>query len=520
MKKLCRLTSENIDVISEDIASFLKKQKQTKDNILKARLSAETTMLRWMEAMPEDTNIAINCFVSFGRPIIRLTMVGECCDPVTAINVVGDYFSKIQGNLGIATSFKYINKLNVFDIKLPFSNFSTWQKNVCAIVLAVLTWAAFHCLAPEIGTFVNTNFIIPTFKMILGLLKALASFMVFFNMLNAVCNMGDLSTLSKLGFGLIKYSEKTNIVTLFLIFGVCFFAFDVVDLNQTISVGALGEIYKIFLNIVPLSLIEPFVTGNTLQILFISMFGGILLLMLGQQTSNTIKNISELNVLFMSAISRFSAVIPLIVYLSFSSLLLSDKFAVLLNMWKIPVVVYSIGLAWVFGHTVFAAWSNGFDLKKHFARVMPVSLLAYTTSSTMPCIPLMTKTLTEEGVEPNYRDFALPLSQILCSNGIAISMATVAMGLAEMAGMKLSLSTFVITMISVFLLAQTVPPVTGASISIMILILAQINIPQELIAPFISIDFFLNMMRTCVGKTAVMNNVFACAKKEGKITEK
>ncbi|MBQ0068025.1 MAG: hypothetical protein KBS60_07610, partial [Phascolarctobacterium sp.] len=188
MKKLCRLTSENIDTFSEDIASFLKKQKQTKDNILKARLSAETTMLRWMEAMPEDTNIAINCFVSFGRPIIRLTMVGECCDPVTAINVVGDYFSKIQGNLGIATSFKYINKLNVFDIKLPFSNFSTWQKNVCAIVLAVLTWAAFHCLAPAIGTFVNTNFIIPTFKMILGLLKALASFMVFFNMLNAVCN--------------------------------------------------------------------------------------------------------------------------------------------------------------------------------------------------------------------------------------------------------------------------------------------------------------------------------------------
>ncbi|MBQ0067043.1 MAG: hypothetical protein KBS60_02470, partial [Phascolarctobacterium sp.] len=72
----------------------------------------------------------------------------------------------------------------------------------------------------------------------------------------------------------------------------------------------------------------------------------------------------------------------------------------------------------------------------------------------------------------------------------------------------------------VFLLAQTVPPVTGASISIMILILAQINIPQELIAPFISIDFFLNMMRTCVGKTAVMNNVFACAKKEGKIETK
>lgn len=519
MKKICDLTAENVDLLSEEIATFLKKQKQTKDNILKARLSAESTLLVWQENMPEGTKVAINCFVSFGRPIIRLTMVGKKCNPTQSTNEVEDYFSKIQGNLAIANNFKYVNKLNVFDIKLPFSNFSTWQKNICAIVLAVLTWAIFYFISPEIGKFINTNFIIPTFKMILGLLKALASFMVFFNMLNAVCNMGDLSTLSKLGFGLIKYSEKTNLVTLLLIFGVGFFTFDVVDLNQSISVGALGEIYKIFLNIVPLSLIEPFVTGNTLQILFISMFGGILLLMLGQQTSTTIKCIGELNVLFMSAISRFSAVIPLIVYLSFTSLLLSDKFAVLLNMWKIPVVVYCVGLAWVFGHTVFAAVSSGFDLKKHFARVMPVSLLAYTTSSTMPCIPLMTKTLTEEGVEPNYRDFALPLSQILCSNGIAISMATVAMGLAEMAGIKLSLSTFIITMISVFLLAQTVPPVTGASISIMILILAQINVPQELIAPFISIDFFLNMMRTCAGKTSVMNNVFACAKKENKMAE-
>ena len=77
---------------------------------------------------------------------------------------------------------------------------------------------------------------------------------------------------------------------------------------------------------------------------------------------------------------------------------------------------------------------------------MPISLLAFTTGSTAACIPAMNKTLKDEGVNLNYRDFALPLCQILCPAGIVIYLIVDAMGAGEVAGIKLSLFAFITLM--------------------------------------------------------------------------
>lgn len=517
MSDYFELTNENIDKISEQAVGYLKKCKQRKEDILRARLTLETALLYWQEQLPAGYQARIKCFNHFGRPVLRLTMVGDCINPLKQSEGVDEFFEKMQGNLGAAVTFRYVKNLNIVDIKLPMNTLNSWQKNILALVVSVLTWAVFNFFIPDWGPMFLSGFVTPTFKMLLGLMKALASFMVFFNVLNAVCNMGDVGTLSKLGLHLIKREEMANAATVFLAFAVGVCAFDVIDFSAAGSGGVFGEIYKIILGIAPASLIQPFVNGNTLQILFMSVAGGVLLLMLNGQMPNSVKVVGELNAFFMMAISRFCALIPLIVYLSFTSLLLSGKLFMLAQIWKIPAVMYLVEIIWIVGFTVFTAWQMGFDLKKHVKRLMPVTMLAYITSSTIPCIPLMTKILTEEGVDPDYRDFALPLSQILCSSGIAISMAIVALGLEEMAGLHLSLTAFCLTVLSVFMLSQTVPPVPGSSISIMTLILMQNNIPQECIALWVSIDFFLNMMRTCCGKTTVMNCVLACAKSAGKM---
>lgn len=517
MQKTCLLTTENIDVLSADIHEFLKKQKQQKEHIIKARLSAEAALLRWLEGGYQDKEITLECNVKFGRPVVRLLVVGEQLDPLEVKDEYDDFVNVLQENLGNTVTYSYARKNNVVEIKLPFKPFAMWQKNIVAVILAVITWGIISFTIPSIAPVLNNQFITPTFKMLMGLLKALASFMVFFNVLNAICHMGDVDTLSKLGVSLIKKAEKSNFSATVLIGIVGYFAFDVVSTDGSVSVGVFGDIYKMLLNIVPNSLVQPFINGNSLQILFIAVCGGILLLILGQQAQTTFKSVGELNSLFMMAIVRSCTFIPLVVYLSFTSLLLSDKFSLLLKMWKIPTVVYGVGITFFFLEFLYIATKNKFNFSNYFGKIFPVALLGYTTASTMPCIPLMTKTLKEGGVRDNYRDFALPLCQILCPSGIIISMSTVAMGLAEMAGIKLSLSTYVVIMFSVFLLAQTVPPVTGASISVMILILAQINVPQEFIAPFVSIDYFLNMMRVAVNKASAMNVVFDAAKQEGEM---
>lgn len=517
MKKEYVLTTANIDHISEDIDAFLKNQKQVKENKIRARLSAETALLRWLEKGYEGHKVLVDCFVRFGRPILRLMLTGASFNPLEVEEEEENYFAIIQENLACVTTFRHVHGVNILDVKLPFNAVATWQKNIFAMLLSVISWALLSFIAPDFGVVLNKAVITPTFKMLLGVLAALASFMVFFNVLNAICHMGDLTTLSQLGKGLLKQTEQANFLVAVITFIVGYFIFDVVNLNGAVDMGMFAEIYKMFLNIAPNSFVQPFVTGNTLQIMFMAVFGGILLLILSQQTPVITKAVNELNSLFMMAISRFGALTPLIVYLSFTSLLLSGKIYMLTKIWKIPAVVYILGILWSVVYTIYIALRTHTDVKKYFMENFAVFLLGYSAASTAPCVPLMNKTLEEQGVDTNYRDFALPLCQIICPCGIIISMGTVAMGLAEMAGLKLPLSTFLIILFSVFLLAQTVPPVTGASISVMILILAQINVPQDFVALFVSIDYFLNMMRVGASKSSAMNSVYSCAYDEGKI---
>lgn len=517
MEKTYFLTSENIDSISEEIAEFFKGKKQLAENVIRARLSVETALLHWLENGCENNEAVLQCRMWFGRPQIRVKMTGPEVNPLEDTGNSDDYFNILWTNLRNIVTYSYARQTNVVEIKLPFKSLPMWKQNMAAIICAIVTWGFVNVLGPAWGDALDTQVISPTFKMLLNLLKALASFMIFFNVVNAICHMGDVNTLSRLGMGLIKRAEKYNFAAMVMIVFITYLFFDVVSFRGMANDGVFGEIYKMLLNIVPESFVEPFITGNIMQISFVAVSGGILLLILGQQAQTTFKFVEEMNNLFMMAIARFCIIIPLVVYLSFTTLLLNDKFGLLLQMWKIPVVHYTAGIIFIFLQTLFVAWKNGFEIRDYFGKIFSVSMLAFVTASTMACIPLMIKNLTEGGVDEHYRDFALPLCQILCPAGIVIYLIVDAMGAGEVAGIKLSLFAFITLMFSVLFLAQTVPPVYGGAIAAIFLVLSQLNIPQELITICISMDFFLDMMTTSVSKTNVMNTVFDAAKQEGKL---
>lgn len=517
MEKTYSLTSENIDSISEDIAEFFKGKKQLAENVIRARLSVETALLHWLENGCENNEVVLQCRMWLGRPQIRVKMAGPEVNPLGVTDDYENYFNILWTNLRNIVTYSYARQTNVVEIKLPFKSLPMWKQNMAAIICAIVTWGFVNVLGPAWGDVLDAQVISSTFKMLLNFLKALASFMIFFNVVNAICHMGDVNTLSRLGMGLIKRAEKYNFAAMVMIVFITYLFFDVVSFRGMANDGVFGEIYKMLLNIVPESFVEPFITGNIMQISFMAVSGGILLLILGQQAQTTFKFVEEMNNLFMMAIVRFCTIIPLVVYLSFTSLLLNDKFSLLLQMWKIPVVLYATGIIFIFLQTLFVVWKNGFKVSDYFDKILSVSMLAYATASTMACIPLMTKNLTEGGVDEHYRDFALPLCQILCPAGIVIYLIVDAMGAGEVAGIKLSLFAFITLMFSVLFLAQTVPPVYGGAIAAIFLVLSQLNIPQELITICISMDFFLDMMTTSVSKTNVMNTVFDAAKQEGKL---
>lgn len=521
MGKSYFLTTENIDVISEEVFKFLQEQKLVKEDVIRARLSVETALLQWLEHGNEGREVTVECTKRFHRPVIRLVMEGPMCNPVhfSEQDDALEYVTTLQGNLGLSVVYEYDRGRNLYDVKLPLPAMGSTLKMALAIVASLLTWQLMQFAPANVTAGICANVIDPTFNMLVGLIAAVTTLLIFFNVCSAICGMGNLNTLSELGGGVMKRAQLHNVVWLIVGTVVAALTFGVVDYSGGLTLSMLGDIYKMALGVVPGSVLEPFVSGNTLQVLFLAACSGILVLILGQQIRHLTDVIREVNIFLMTAISYFCYVVPVIIYLSFTGILLSGEFDSFMNSWKTMAVAYGVGLFAIFGETLWCALESKFDIKQHFARVLQVTVLAFTTASTAACIPLMTKLLKDDGVDDGYRDFALPFSQTVVKTGEVIGFSIAVLGMLSVYNQTISVSGLIVNMLSYLLLAQTLAPVAGAGISVMTLLLLQAGLPKEAVATYIAMSLFVDMVATCLNKTSVMNAVFTCAKKDGKIKE-
>ncbi len=519
MKKIFSLTTENIDAISQELFEFLQGEKQVKEDVIRARLSVETVLLHWLEHGNEGKSVTVDCRQRFRRFVVRLEMEGDLCDPVhlSEEDEAIEFITTLQGNFGLSAAYRYEHGFNIHTIKLPMLAIGSSAKIGLAIVLAVLTWLLVGALPPQVGTDLRLYVTDPTLNMLMGLVAAVATFLIFFNVCSAICGMGSLTTLSRLGGGLVKHCQLKDFAALLAGTVVGLLVFDVLDFSGGFSLDLLGSVYKIFLDVVPNSFLAPFMSGNTLQVLFLAVSFGTVLLILDQQVKGVKRVISEINVVLMTIIDYCCGLLPLMVYLSFTNILVSGTINSVLSMWKVIGVFFAVCGSLILFDTYWTALTNHFDIKKHFARVMPISVLAFTTCSTAACIPAMNKTLKDEGVDTNYRDFALPLCQIMAVPALNSINVIVVLGLLSVYNHTLSFPELMVLMLSVHLLAWATPPVAGGDISIMTLLLMQAGLPKETVATYIAISLFSNMIGTCLNKTAVMNSVFACVAKDGKI---
>ena len=84
-------------------------------------------------------------------------------------------------------------------------------------------------------------------------------------------------------------------------------AFRVVEFGGGMDFSVLKTIFQMLVGIVPGSLLQPFIDGNTLQIIFLALTSGIIILILDQQAKGVISFVNELSTIFMTAVTYFSA---------------------------------------------------------------------------------------------------------------------------------------------------------------------------------------------------------------------
>lgn len=139
---------------------------------------------------------------------------------------------------------------------------------------------------------------------------------------------------------------------------------------------------------------------------------------------------------------------------------------------------------------------------------MEIIVTAFSLSSSNGTLPTSLRVSQQSlGIRPQVASFVLPLGATMNMNGTALFEGGVVLFLAQVFGIELSISQQILVVGLCVISAIGVAGVPGASLPLLMIVMAQVGIPPDGIAIILGVDRILDMGRTV---TNVMGDV-VCA---------
>lgn len=142
-------------------------------------------------------------------------------------------------------------------------------------------------------------------------------------------------------------------------------------------------------------------------------------------------------------------------------------------------------------------------------RSIPIMVTAFSTSSSNATLPTSIQVSQQDlGIRPTVAGFVLPLGATINMNGTALFEGCVVLFVAQVFGIELSFAKQVLVLVLCVVSSIGVAGVPGGSLPLLMIVMAQVEVPAAGIAIVLGVDRLLDMGRTVVN---VMGDIVAAA---------
>lgn len=377
----------------------------------------------------------------------------------------------------------------------------------------------------EASNFV-TNWIAPFGEIFMRLLKAIAIPLVFISLIKGVSNMGNVSSLSRIGGKTILIYLCTTIAAILigLLLVLTVKPGSVVDAHNaevieemySSSVGEHVANAEVIAHSSPLQgLVDIFPdniisslgdNSSMLQVIVIAILIGLAVVMLDRKhTEPFLKLIDSLDAITMKLIDIIMQFAPFGVFALMAGMVVGNAGNMqLLGALGLYFLTVAFGLlALIVGfYPLLIKLFTKTPLGKFYKKMLPVQLLGFTTSSSAAVLPLNMETLQNEfGVSNKTASFVLPVGVTINMDGTSLYQTIGAVFIAQVMGIDLSLMQILTIILTTTISSIGTPGVPGGSVVILVMVLGSVGIPPEGLALILGIDRPLDMLRTSVNVT-------------------
>ena len=348
-------------------------------------------------------------------------------------------------------------------------------------------------------------------EMFLDTLKMLVIPLIVSSMIVGITGLGDIRKVGKAGTITLIYFLSTSGIAVFA--GII-----VVNIMQPgLGVELITDIPEKVAgkeSIGITDILQSFVTPNLFQsmakmeilpiIMFSLVFGGVLTT-LGEKGKLVISVFDGINIAIMKIVHLIMYFAPLGVFALISSKLGAagggDLFlAELLKIGKFAVTVISglliHALITLPAILYFVAKQNPLIYFKNMSGALTTAL---STASSAATLPVTIECVEEENkISRRTTLFVIPLGATVNMNGTALYESIAAIFIAQMVGIHLGLGDQVLVFLTATLAAIGAAGIPEAGLVTMVIVLQAVGLPLEGIGMLLSIDWFLDRLRTSV----------------------
>lgn len=356
----------------------------------------------------------------------------------------------------------------------------------------------------------------------LGLLKFIIAPLLFFSIISSIIGIGSMKEMGKLGgltFGIYMMTTVLAI-TISLLMMNLFTPGDGVEIVMSYEAKTVQtlSIEGFLMGLIPSNIVKPFLEGNMMQLVFISIVMAMATLAIDDKEGR--ERLHVLTQTITDVVLKFTswiiALTPIGVYALVANVVAVSGLQPLLDLWQfVLVVLTSLGFHLLVTLPLLAYILAKINVYTYLLRMRNVILFAFSTASSAATLPLnMSENIKKGGVHKRIAELVLPIGSTINMDGTALYQAAVALFVAQALQIDLTLMQQITVAITVVLASVGAAGIPGAGIVMLTTVFATIGLPIEAIGIIMLVDRVLDMFRTAVNVsgdmivTKIINQVY------------
>jgi len=369
-----------------------------------------------------------------------------------------------------------------------------------AIALSVISGLLLTLLPDEARSNLSEHLLTPVTDLFFGAIAAVSGPFIFLSVLGSISSMGNTETLGKIGKKMIG-----AILGYMTVAGLALTLIATLFYKVTLG-GVAGsdftKVLELIYNIVPTNIFEPFINGNSLQIIFIAVIFGIAMLMLSSKISGVFSAVEQLSALVQTVMSVVLEALPFALFVIFTNMIVSGTIRDLLGSYKMILIIFLLVAVYLTAMVLRISLRMKISPILLVRKALPTFLVALTTASSAAAFSTNIKDANKKlGIDKKLVDFGIPLGQVLFKMSEFAMFIPIVLTFAEKYGIPITPVWLILAYITVWLISFAVPPVAGGAIMGFNVVFTQLGLPLEAMAIAIALNSITDFPLTAMNVT-------------------